>query len=126
MATQQKWRPFSVVILAANVLFLLVIIGEAAGGADDECICPFIMTDCGTCPGQDAKILFVVLLILDVILGAAWLLTKPRAGSGPPAATETTIEQPPAADSLPPPDPMESPGDTGHAAPDGVPPLPQP
>ncbi len=73
MATR-KWRPSSVVILVVNVLFLFLLTGAVAGGAVDQCwLCP-AMSDCGICPYQDAKFLFAFVLVVDVILGAYWLL----------------------------------------------------
>ena len=69
----QRWRPFTWVIVLVNVLFLILIIAAAAGTSDDDCPAPLG----SKCPGLGVAILLSLLAILDLFLGAIWLVTRP-------------------------------------------------
>jgi zinc-ribbon domain len=88
-----KWRPFTWVILAVNVLFLIWLItgiSTASGNA----------TNCGTLSQETcnearnagtaigAGIIIFLWALVDVILGVIWLITRPKRRECPACGTE--------------------------------------
>jgi hypothetical protein len=80
-----KWRPFTWIILAINVLFLIWVITAIAGASDTP-------ADCGTLSAEDCEaaeavgtaigtgIIVFFWVAVDVVLGIIWLVTRPKGG----------------------------------------------
>jgi hypothetical protein len=76
-----RWRPFTWIILAFNVVMLIWVILGANTGKSCHGLSGNALTDCQA--GQAGTTIGVGLIILlwalgDVILGTVWLITKPR------------------------------------------------
>jgi hypothetical protein len=78
-----RWRIFSYVIIAINVLFLVWVIGGAASGSGHASNCGGL--DQQTCDSAahagtaiGVALIIVFWAVVDVILGVLWLITKPR------------------------------------------------
>jgi len=87
-----KWRPFTWVIVAINVLFLIWVVAGAGGAASncdgltgndlDAC-------EAGTAIGASIGIGIILVLwfLVDGILGVLWLVTRPKGRPCPVCGT---------------------------------------
>jgi hypothetical protein len=73
----RKFRIFTWVILAVNVLFLVWIITGISGNASDPA-CTANATACQVGTGIGALLIVFLWVAADVILGILWLVTKPK------------------------------------------------
>ena len=82
-----RWRPFTWVILAFNVVMLAWIISAIASHASTcHGLTGTALTDCeasNTGVGIAATLLFIFWALGDVILGVLWLITRPRTRTCP-------------------------------------------
>jgi hypothetical protein len=88
-----KWRPFTWVILVINILFLIWIISGVAGTADS---CEGMTGDeleaceAGTAIGASIGVGIIVFfwVMVDIILGIIWLVTRPKGRPCPVCGTQ--------------------------------------
>lgn len=78
-----KWRVFTWVILAVNLLFLIwVISGTSSASSNCNGLTGRALSDCqaGTAVGASIGIGLIIVLwgFVDVILGVLWLVTRPK------------------------------------------------
>ncbi len=93
MARLPKWRPFTWVIVVINALFLIWLIGGLASVADE---CAGVTgrdleaCEAGTAIGAGigAGIILTFWVLVDIILGIVWLVTKPKRRPCPVCGTE--------------------------------------
>jgi hypothetical protein len=94
-----KWRPFTWIILAVNVLFLVWLITGVGGAADQAEDCTALVGNAkdlceagnaGTAVGAGigAAIILFLWALVDVILGILWLVTRPKRRPCPVCGTE--------------------------------------
>lgn len=99
-----KWRPFTWIILVINALFLIWVISAISGGtnavsdcstlvgnAKSNCEAENVGTAVGT--GIGTAIIFVFWVIVDVILGVLWLVTRPKDKTRPCPVCGTDVKK---------------------------------